>query len=65
MRQGKLVPYGTLRDSFITGAQHGNPPQPGDILPERYLVISVEPAPDDDGWNLKVKRLVPPRALQR
>jgi len=65
VRQGKLVPFGTLRDSFIAGIQPGSPPQPGDILPERYMVMSVELAPGEEGWNLKVKRLVPPRAMQR
>ena len=65
VREGGLVPIGSDRDAFITRAEHQTRPKPGDIVLGGFIVVSVDPTPHIGGWDVKVRRLVPPRANQR
>jgi hypothetical protein len=65
VREGKLVPIGSDQDAFITRAEHTTRPKPGDIVLGGFIVMSVDPTPHIGGWDVKVRRLVPPRANQR
>ena len=65
VKEGQLVPIGAEQDAFITRAEHTARPKPGDIVLGGFMVTSVDPTPHIGGWDVKVRRLVPPRANQR
>lgn len=65
VREGKLIPFGSEREAFVTRREGMARPRPGDVLPGRFLVTWVDPTPQLGGWDVRVKQLVPPRAAKQ